>query len=307
MPRWVGGTEGKQSCPAEFRGLVNHQGTSEKFKCQVWKTDGSRQSRMRCSCDIIQRWAIKVCGSDDMQYALCQIKGYLSGIRKAWRGRHPDQHVWGYGRKLFQLQVRAEDARRTPSSGFVIRFIHIFHQRPTECPSLKEVETHSKSCLTLLCTNNSLLATQMCSILTPASRSLEWSQRRLILNPSIPQAFPGLHVTKARGGCHPALSGGRVQAPHSARLGGPGLPAVFDGGPGDVAGWPPFTHEDVRAYSDSRGIARQGAKTNTLRLLLFSCVSGITGRLPIICFILLKAPKPHWFLLTWSESLGVSC
>lgn len=51
----------------------------------------------------------------------------------------------------------------------------------------------------------------------------------------------------------------------------------------------------------------KGQKTNTLRLLLFSCVFGITGRLPIICFTLLKAPKPHWFFLTRSESLGVLC
>lgn len=242
-------------------------------------------------------------------HAVCPVPNKRLPVwhKEGRKGPAPWPGAWGYGRKLFQLQVRAEDALRTPSSGFVIRFIHILHQRPTECPSLKEVETHSKWCLTLLCTNNSLLATQMCSILTPASRSLESSQLGLILNPSVPQAFPWLHVTKARGGSHPAFSGGRVQAPHSARLGGPGLPAVFVGAPGDMAGWPPFTHEDVRAYSASRGIARQEAKTNTLQLLLFSCVFGITGRLPIICFILLKAPKPHWFFLTWSESLGVLC
>ena len=86
----------------------------------------------------------------------------------------------------------------------------------------------------------------------------------------------------------------RRQAPSSAfcQARGPGLLAVLVRAPGDVAGWPPFTHEDVRAYSASRGIARQGPKTNTLRLLLFSCVFGNTGRLPIICFILLRPPNP---------------
>lgn len=168
---------------------------------------------------------------------------------------------------------------------------------------------HSKSCLALLCTNNSLLATQMCSVLTPASCSPESSQLWLILNPSIPQGFPGLHFTKAMWRLPSCPL--RRQGPSSAfcQAWGPRpLCSVCWSPRRRMAGWPPFTHKDIPTYSASRGInSKARAKTNTLRLLLFSCVSGIMGRVPIICFILLKFPKPHWFFLTWSESLGISC
>lgn len=132
---------------------------------------------------------------------------------------------------------------------------------------------HSKSCLALLCTNNSLLATQMCSVLTPASWSLESSQLWLILNPSIPQGFPGLHFTKAMGRLPSCPL--RRQGPSSAfcQAWGPRpLCSVCWSPRRRMAGWPPFTHKDIPTYSASRGIARQG-QSPTLFGFCFLAVS----------------------------------
>lgn len=54
-----------------------------------------------------------------------------------------------------------------------------------------------------------------------------------------------------------ALSLGGVQALHSARLAGPGQPAVCAEAKTPLAGRTPFTHGDIRSYAARRGTVRQ--------------------------------------------------